>query len=379
MLIAPDAFGGTLSASQAGAAIARGWARTAPGDTLDLAPLADGGPGFLDVLQASLGGDLVPVTVTGPDREPVPAEVLVVGRTAYVESAQACGLHLPLAGPRDPATTTTYGVGELVGAAVEAGAAEVVVGLGGSATNDGGAGLLAALGATAATAPGVDATTRLREGGGALGEIAAVDLGPVRDRLAGVRLLAATDVDSPLLGPRGATHGFGPQKGAGPQQVEALESALTAFAHVVGRRADGKNPAVALGAGAAGGLGFALLALGASRAPGIGTVMDAVGLGRRMAQCDLVVTGEGCFDWQSLRGKVVGGVAAKAAERALPCLVLAGRVEVGRREYAPAGVCASYAVVDDVRSRGGRPEDALVEAADHLADLAERTARTWSR
>lgn len=379
VLIAPDAFGGTLSARQAAAAIARGWARTAPDDELDLAPLADGGPGFLDVLHASLGGDLVAATVSGPLRERTPAAVLIVGRTAYVESAQACGLHLCPTEGRDPTTTTTYGVGELVTTAVAAGASEVVVGLGGSGTNDGGAGLLVALGATATLSSGADATGLLARGGAGLGELAAVDLHAVRDRLAGVGLVAATDVDSPLLGARGATAGFGPQKGATPEQVLVLEAALAAFARAVGRRPDGRDPAVALGAGAAGGLGYALIAVGASRAAGIGTVMDAVELRRRIDECDLVVTGEGCFDWQSLRGKVVAGVAALALERALPCLVLAGRVEVGRREYAPTGVCASYAVVDDVVSRGGVVADALIGPGDRLADLAERTARTWSR
>ncbi|MEO6822133.1 MAG: glycerate kinase [Candidatus Nanopelagicales bacterium] len=379
VLIAPDAFGGTLSARQAAAAIARGWARTAPDDELDLAPLADGGPGFLDVLHASLGGDLVAATVSGPLRERMPAAVLVVGRTAYVESAQACGLHLCPTEARDPTTTTTYGVGELVTTAVAAGASEVVVGLGGSGTNDGGAGLLVALGATATLSSGADATGLLARGGAGLGELAAVDLHAVRDRLAGVGLVAATDVDSPLLGARGASAGFGPQKGATPEQVLALEVALAAYARAVGRRPDGRDPAVALGAGAAGGLGYALIAVGASRAAGIGTVMDAVELRRRIDGCDLVVTGEGCFDWQSLRGKVVAGVAALALERALPCLVLAGRVEVGRREYSPTGVCASYAVVDDVVSRGGVVADALIGPGDRLADLAERTARTWSR
>jgi glycerate kinase len=379
VLIAPDAFGGTLSAPQAAAAIAQGWGRTAPDDKLDLAPLADGGPGFLDVLHASLGGDFVAVTVTGPLREPTPAAVMVVGRTAYVESAQACGLHLLAAEDRDPGVTTTYGVGELVATAVAAGAIEVVVGLGGSGSNDGGAGLLAALGATATHSSGADATALLAGGGAGLGALAAVDLRAARERLAGVRLVAATDVDSPLLGARGATAGFGPQKGAMPEQVLALEGALATYAQAVGRRPDGKDPAAALGAGAAGGLGYALIALGASRAAGIGAVMDAVGLRRRVGESDLVVTGEGCFDWQSLRGKVVAGVAALALERALPCLVLAGRVEVGRREYAPTGVCASYAVVDDVVSRGGVAADALIDPADRLADLAERTARTWSR
>jgi glycerate kinase len=375
VLIAPDAFGGTLSAPEAAAAIARGWQRTAPDDSLDLVPLADGGPGFLDVLQVGLGGELVRLTVTGPTGAPTRAAVLRVGARAYVESAQACGLHLLAPEGRDPTVTTTYGVGELVAAAVAGGARQVVVGLGGSGTDDAGAGLLAALGARAAGESGQELTDRLRGGGLGLREVASVDLGPARERLTEVSLVAATDVDSPLLGPRGASQGFAAQKGATPGQVVALEQSLAAFAHAVGRRPDGKDPAVALGAGAAGGLGYALIALGGHRAAGIGTVMQAVGLRERVADADLVVTGEGCFDWQSLRGKVVAGVAGLALERALPCLVLAGRVEVGRREYAPLGICASYAVEE---GPAHRPVE-RTGAADRLAALAERTARTWSR
>ncbi len=378
VLICPDKFAGTLSAPEAAAAIAAGWRRTAPGDRLDLVPLADGGPGFVDVLHATLGGELLAATVSGPLGEPVPAAVLLHDGTAYVESAQACGLHLLPEDRRDPTTTTTFGVGELVAAALDAGAREVVVGLGGSGTNDGGAGLLAALGATATTAEGADATTLLREGGLGLRGLAAVDTTPARARLAGVRVRAATDVDNPLLGLRGATNGFGPQKGATDEQVMALEGALEAFAAAVGRRPDGKDPAVALGAGAAGGLGYALLALGAERVPGIDSVLAAVGLADRVAAADLVVTGEGSFDWQSLRGKVVAGVAGAALAHGRPCLVLAGRVEVDAREYGPAGVSGALGVVADLADRGLPAEAAYDDPAARLADLAARAARTWS-
>ena len=378
VLIAPDKFAGTLTAVEAAAAIAEGWRRTVPTDQLVEVPLADGGPGFVGVLHATLGGELVDVRVSGPLGEPVDAEVLVVAGTAYVESAQACGLHL-VPEPRDPRGTTSYGVGELLLAARDAGAQRVVVGLGGSGTNDAGAGLLAALGARAVDVDGADVTDLMRRGGGGLRRIAAVDLRPALVAVAGLELVVASDVDNPLLGLRGATNGFGPQKGADDATVMELEGSLESFARAVGRRADGKDPAVALGAGAAGGLGYAVLHLGAARVPGIATVLDTVDLAGHVGRADLVLTGEGAFDWQSLHGKVVSGVAEAALAQGRGCVVLAGRVDVGRREYLAVGVSGAYAVLDDLRDRGLPADEAFAHPAARLADLAERAARTWSR
>ena len=378
VLIAPDKFAGTLTAVEAAAAIAEGWRRTAPADQLVEVPRADGGPGFVDVLHAALGGELVDVRVSGPLGEPVDAEVLVVAGTAYVESAQACGLHL-VPEPRDPRATTTYGVGELLLAARDAGALRVVVGLGGSGTNDAGAGLLAALGARAVDVDGADVTDLMRRGGGGLRRIAAGDLRPALVAVAGLELVVASDVDNPLLGLRGATNGFGPQKGADDATVMELEGSLESFARAVGRRADGMDPAVALGAGAAGGLGYAVLHLGAARVPGIATVLDTVDLAGHVGRADLVLTGEGAFDWQSLHGKVVSGVAEAALAQGRGCVVLAGRVDVGRREYLAVGVSGAYAVLDDLRDRGLPADEAFAHPAARLADLAERAARTWSR
>lgn len=374
VLIAPDSFSGTLSAPAAAQAIADGWRSAAPDDEVHLAPLSDGGPGFVDVAHAALGGDLLAVMVTGPLGELVPATVLLTadGRTAYLESAQACGLHLVPAGERDPTRTSTVGVGELIAAAVEEGVRTVVIGLGGSGTNDGGAGALAALGAGPAEL--------LRGGGGGLSGLdpAAFDLGPARARLAGVELRIATDVDSPLLGLRGASAIFGPQKGATPDQVQRLDAALEQLARVA-QPGVGLNMsdslAIVAGAGAAGGLGYGLLLLGARRVPGISTVLDLTGLATLAAQVDVVVTGEGCFDWQSLQGKVVSGVAALAMEMARPCVVLAGQVEVGRREMAALGVESAYSVAE----LAGSAEAAMASPAEHLQALAARVARVWSR
>lgn len=377
VLVAPDKFAGTLTALEAAAAITEGWLRTAPGDEIVQVPLADGGPGFLDALERTLGGRRVEREVTGPLGLPVTASVLVVEGTAYVESAAACGLHLVPVDLRDPVRTTTYGVGELIAVAVAEGVERVVVGLGGSATNDGGIGMLAALGATAEGAEGADVTALLALGASALRSVQSVDLAAARASLHGVELVMATDVDNPLLGLRGAANGFARQKGADDGAVMELEGTIEHLVAVVGRRPDGKDPAVALGAGAAGGLGYALLHLDAVRVPGIATVLDTLGFEALVAGADLVVTGEGSFDWQSLRGKVVSGVAETALAHGRACVVLAGRVEVGRREYSATGISGAFAVVDDLVARGIPEDAALEQPALHLAALAERAARTW--
>ncbi|GAB3266208.1 glycerate kinase family protein [Nocardioides dilutus] len=359
VLVAPDKFAGTLTAVEAARAIATGWARQAPGDELDLAPMSDGGPGFVDVLHAALGGELLAQTVRGPLGEPVPATVLLVGDTAYVESAQACGLHLT--GGEGAESATTYGVGELLSAAMVTGATTVVVGLGGSGTNDGGAGLLAALGATSPIA--------LDAGAAGLQGVTEVDLAAAREAVGQVRLVAASDVESPLTGLFGATKTFGPQKGIPEERLPVVDGWLEQWAGAVDRRL-----ALEKGAGAAGGLGFALLALGATREPGIDLVVDAVGLRERARAADLVVTGEGAFDFSSRSGKVPYGVAAVAEAALRPCVALAGQVLVGSREMRALGVESAYALVDLV----GR-ERAFADPAGALADVAERVARTWSR
>jgi glycerate kinase len=358
VLIAPDKFAGTLTAVEAARAIAEGWARRAPDDELDLAPMADGGPGFVDVLHEAVGGELSSVTVTGPHHEQVPGAVLTLGERAWVESAQACGLAITRG--LDPERATTWGVGELVRCAVDAGATEIVVGLGGSGTNDGGAGLLGALGASAdrpldAGVAGLDGVTR-------------VDVGPARVALEGVRLTAATDVDSPLTGLFGATKTYGPQKGIAEERLPDVDGLLEAFAAATDRRTSLEK-----GAGAAGGLGFALLLLGAARRPGLEVVAEAVGLADRARAADLVLTGEGAFDFSSRSGKVPYGVATVAAEALRPCVALAGQVLVGSREMRALGIESAYSLVDLVGE-----EQAFAEPAASLSRLAERVARTWS-
>lgn len=365
--MAPDSFGGTLTAPEAARAIIAGWQRHAPDDILTPAAMADGGPGFVDVLHAGIGGELAVVTVRGPLGVDVPITVLHADGTAYVESAQACGLHLvPAAEDRDPLRASTFGVGQAVASAIDAGARRIVVGLGGSATNDGGAGLLAALGATA--------DVPLDAGPSGLAGITSVDLTAATRRLSGVELVIAADVDVPLLGMFGATKTFGPQKGLTDEQIIEVDGQLDRLVVAVcGSTPAERRPADAAGAGAAGGLGFALLVVGGSVVSGIELVARSVGLTARAGDHDLVVTGEGTYDYSSRAGKVVHGVAAVAAAAARPCIVLAGQVLVGSREMRAMGVESAYSAAERVGA-----EASMAEPARHLADLAERVARTWS-
>lgn len=382
VVIAPDCFTGTLTATQAAEAMAAGWHDTAPLDTLTLLPLSDGGPGFLDVLAGALDGDIVALTVSDPLGREVPAVILVVGaegeRTAYIESAQAAGLHLLGPDERNPALTSTWGVGQLLQAALAEKPKRIVIGLGGSGTNDGGAGLLAALGA--------GPSEHLARGGLALASApddALSGLLAVREQLAGVDLVIASDVENPLLGFKGASAVFGPQKGAAPELAQELEGALGRFTEIVARTVS--EPLDLLsggprrlerepGAGAAGGLGYALFLLGGRRVSGVDLVLDAVGFHDVVRGCDLVVTGEGTFDWQSLQGKVAAGVAVAALEAGLPSVVLAGQVMVGRRETMGLGISGTYAVAETPE----QVDAALLDPVGTLRARAARVARTWS-
>ena len=372
VLIAPDDFKGTLSAVEAAEAIAAGWRSHAPDDTLTLIPMSDGGPGFVRAVSTVLGGDIAPVGLRGPMGETAIGMVLMVDGAGYVESAHGCGLALVHPDRRNARAATSYGVGQLIAAAIDSGARRIVVGLGGTASTDGGAGMLAALGATARDAAGVPVA--LDAGGAALADVVTVDLAPARARVGDVEIVVASDVDSPLLGSRGAARGFAAQKGADDAAVDELEAALSSYSRAIGRQADGKDPAVALGAGAGGGLGYGLMLLGGRRVPGIETVMGVLGLETAIGASDLVITGEGCFDWQSLRGKVVTGVAAAALDQGRPVVVLAGRVEVGKREYVALGITEAHAASAD----GDVPATAA-EAARALAERAARVASQWSR
>jgi glycerate 2-kinase len=341
VLVAPDKLAGTLSAAEAAEAIAAGWSRAAPDDVITVLPVADGGPGTLAVVRSAVPGATEhEVEVPGPLGSPVRARWVRLGDTALVEVAQACGLHLVRPADRDLLAASSRGVGELLAAVLAVGVNEVVVGVGGTATCDAGRGLLAALAPEA--------------GGGG-----------------GPRLVAAVDVDAPLLGPDGAALGFGEQK-LGPGQGEAVLAALEAANAAWAR--EHPDGAATPGAGAGGGIGAALAVLGAQVRPGADVVADLVGLDATVAAADLVVTAEGRFDWQSLRGKAPAGVARRAQAAGLPCVLLAGEIHAGRRELAAVGVDAAYSLVELAGSRSA----ALAEPSRWLSDAAELAGRTWS-
>ncbi len=341
VLIAPDCYGDSLTAVQAAEAIAAGWRAARGGDELTLAPQSDGGPGFIEVLASRLGG-LRTAVVSGPLDARVTAQWVLHGQTAYIECAQACGLTL-LGGPPDVRTAVAAhsgGVGELIAAAIDAGARRIVVGLGGSSCTDGGRALVEALGGPAAA----------------------------RARLAGIDLIAASDVEHPLLGPMGAAAVFGPQKGADPATVELLEERLRTWAGELGAEVADQP-----GAGAAGGIGAALLALGGRREPGAAVIAEHTGLAADVAGADLIITGEGRFDDQSLHGKVVSALAGGARDRGTPVLVLAGQVTLDPAALGPAGITAAYSISDFA----GSVQRAMDEAASQLEGLARRTATNW--
>ena len=364
ILIAPDDFKGTMTAAEAAEAIHAGWQRVAPDTDMQIRPLSDGGPGFVQAIAAARDTEVLHATVRQSLGAYVQAAWCIDNGTAFIEVAQSVGLEFGT----DILRATSFGVGELVLVARDAGARRIVVGLGGSNVNDAGAGMLAALGATAR---GVDgAPVSLIDGPLGLGAVATIDLGPAIRACTGIEIVIATDVDVPLLGPRGATYGFAPQKGAFDVQLVALETALQRFASVCGKRADGKDPAVALGAGAAGGLGYAFLQLGGRRVPGIDTVWDESGID--LTGVDLIVTGEGNLDWQSQRGKVVSGVTARGSALGIPVIALCGQVDMARRERMELGLAGAYSMTELVGE-----EQSMDRPIETLATLAERVARTW--
>lgn len=335
--MAPDKFTGSLSAPEAAAHIAAALHRVLPDVEVRLQPVADGGDGTLDAVLAC-GFTRVPVSVSGPTGVAVDAALGRRGGTALVELAEASGSRrLPQRRP-EPMLASSYGTGELVCAALDGGADTVVLGVGGSASTDGGAGMLQALGARLRDAQGQEVGT----GGGALADVAAVDLSGLDPRLAATRVVLASDVDNPLVGRDGAAAVYAPQKGASQAQVAALDAALRRWARVL-TEATGHDMSGRRAAGAAGGVGFAALAaLGAELRPGIELILDLVGFDDLVSGARLVITGEGSFDRQSLRGKAAVGVAAAAARHGVPTVGVVGRCTVPADDVRAAGLRAVY-------------------------------------
>lgn len=371
LVIAPDSFKESLSAPEVAAAIARGWSRARPLDEILLRPMADGGEGTVDAVLAATGGERRECAVRGPLGAPVQAHWgwLEEG-AAVIEMAAASGLHWVAPQLRDATRTTSYGTGELIRAALDAGARKIILGLGGSATNDGGMGLLQALGVRFLDERGEP----LGDGGAALAGLHAIDLAGLDPRLAGVEVEVAADVNNPLCGEHGASAVFGPQKGASPEQVRQLDAALARYAEVAARTL-GQDHSLFPGVGAAGGLGFAARAfLKARFRPGVELVAEVSGLAEALRGAGLAITGEGRLDEQSLHGKTPIGVARLAHVAGVPLIALAGSLGQGYGRLHEAGIAAAFSLVPGPISLA----EAMAGAAGELEARAEELARLWS-
>lgn len=363
IVLAPDKFKGSLTAAQVSAHLADGIRQVAASAEIVTVSVADGGDGTLDAA-LDAGFRRVPVSAHGPTGRRVESAIGVRGEVAVVELAAVTGLAQLPGGRLDPLRANTFGVGQLITAALDAGCRKIVLGVGGSASTDGGAGMLQALGVRLLAADGSD----LPPGGIALGRLAQVDVSGLERRLSDVQVVLASDVDNPLTGPTGAAAVYGPQKGATAEDVIALDAALAHLAALV-------DPAAAQrpGAGAAGGVGFAALAvLGATRRPGIEVVLELGGFDEVVARADLVVTGEGSLDRQTLHGKAVAGVAAASRRAGVRCVAVCGQNSLTLEDLATAGIGAAYALTDvepDVQVCLSRPGPMLEQIGRRIAEV----------
>ena len=370
IIVAPDSFKESLNAFEVAEAIAGGFKKVFPDLETIGVPMSDGGEGFAETLVLAKGGRLVPCTVTGPLGEPVEAFVGLLGdgSTGVVEMAAASGLPLVPAAKRNPFLTTTYGTGELIKNALSMGCRQIIIGAGGSATNDGGAGMVQALGARLLTDRGDD----LKPGADGLRELADIDITGLDRRLQDVEIVLAADVHNPLCGERGAAYTYGLQKGAAVEELPALDAALRHFAEVV-REKMHVDMMDLPGAGAAGGLGGGLVAfLGAKIRAGIEVVLETVDFaGLLQGEVDLVVTGEGELNGQTAFGKVPAGVARLAKQFQVPVLALVGSIGPDARSVLCCGVDAYFSIVP----RPLTMESSIARASEFLTDLAEQCAR----
>ncbi|GAA3501277.1 glycerate kinase [Streptomyces prasinosporus] len=364
VLVAADKFKGSLTAVEVAERVIAGLRRVRPDLRAEALPVADGGDGTVAAAVAA-GFERHEVRVSGPLGDEVTAAYALRDGTAVVEMAEASGLQRLSEGVFAPLTASTYGSGELLRAALDAGARSIVFGVGGSATTDGGAGMLAALGARFLTASGEP----VRPGGAALAELATADLSGLDPRLRSVEFVLASDVDNPLTGPKGAAAVYGPQKGASPEDVERLDAAL---AHLV-KVLDASALAALPGAGAAGGIGFAALLVGARFRPGIEVMLDVLGFASALERADLVITGEGSLDEQTLHGKAPAGVAAAARAAGKDVVAVCGRLALAPEVLGRAGIRRAYALTDV------EPDVAkcIADAGPILERTAERIARDY--
>lgn len=371
IIIAPDSFKGSLSAVEAAAAIAKGVRKAFSDAETVLLPIGDGGEGTMETLVAATGGKIKALSVTGPLGNRVEAAygVLGDGKTCVIEMAAASGLHLVPEGELAPLKTTTFGTGELIRQALDDGFSSFIVGLGGSATNDGGAGMLQALGLRIFDNSGQE----IGPGGGELQKASGLDFTNFDERISQSRFIIASDVENSLIGPDGASHVFGPQKGASPKDVEFLDRSLTNWADRV-REATGMELHNRPGAGAAGGIGGAFQAFFPSELKrGIDVVLDYIGLDGHLQDADLVMTGEGKVDRQTAFGKTALGVAQRAGSRNVPTIILAGSVGKGTDVLHNYGVVSVHSIINSPMTL----QEAMQNAAELLEESAEQIVRTY--
>ncbi len=344
VIIAPDSFKGSVSAIEVAKSIQEGVLSVDSIAKTVIMPVADGGEGTIEAIATCVETDIHEVAVCGPMGEPAKAYFATVdgGKTAIVEMAQASGLPMVPQEERNPLVSTTYGTGELMKAALDLGCEKMIIGIGGSATNDGGAGALMALGAVLKDAEG----NSLGLGGGALSRLAEIDLTGFDKRIFDIEMVVACDVTNPLTGPNGASAVYGPQKGATPEMVNELDAALENFAQV-SKESLGEDFSVCPGAGAAGGLGFALLAFCKAKfAAGIDIVLDVCGFEKELQDADLVITGEGRIDGQSVQGKVLYGIGMRAKEKNVPVIAIGGGVREDSEALLDCGISAMFSIAN---------------------------------
>lgn len=371
IVIAPDSFKESLSAMQVAAAIEQGFREIFPHADYVKLPMADGGEGTVESMVAATGGKVIPVTVTGPLGQPVEAFLGLTGAEdmAIIEMAAASGLHLVPEVQRNPLLTGTFGTGELILAALDLGARKVIIGIGGSATNDGGAGMMQALGAKLLDAKGLP----LSAGGAALAELNSLDLSLLDPRLLQTEILVACDVDNPLCGEKGASAVFGPQKGATPEMVSQLDAALRHYGEQI-ELLGGKPVIDVAGAGAAGGMGASLFGLlNARLRPGVEIVTEALKLAEVVEGADLVITGEGRIDSQTVHGKTPAGVARVAKRFGVPVIALAGGMTPDYGVVHQYGIDAVFSVLNRIQTL---PE-ALEQAEENIRITARNVAAVW--
>lgn len=369
IVVAPDSFKGSVSALEAARAMEQGLRRVFPDASIEKIPMADGGEGTVQSLVDATGGHLQTRRVLAPLENEVDAQfgILSDGETAVIEMASASGLTLVESHERDPLRTTTYGTGQLIHAALEAGCRRLIIGIGGSATNDGGTGMAEALGVRLLDTNG----KQIQRGGGNLGQLASIDITDLHPAIAETETVVACDVNNPLTGPDGASHVYGPQKGATPEMIETLDGHLAYFDEVL-MQTLGKSFNDIPGAGAAGGLGAGLMAfLNAELQLGIDIMIDAVNLKERVKGAAVVFTGEGQLDFQTAFGKTPVGVAKVAKAYGIPVIAIAGGIAEGAEAVHDAGIDAMLGIVQEPMSL----ENAVTDASRLVADIAEQAAR----